>query len=574
MKKLGNLRNLSFSLCFAGALLLQCFLFHVLSMGTEFFPNITNFFAFCRFCLIKISICVFFAAFVPAFKSKWWTVGFSFIIGLWCEAELVYNRAFSNFIDAYSITMISNMRGFWDSVTTFVFLKDLLIFAPILLLVLLNCKLKTPSRNLRTAFLLLTSAVFCHIVASWCCYYITRRNALASGNFYPHLQYNPFSEAGSVGFWGFTPRDYIGRTSVIHGLIINTWHLISQPSFEKLFIAYSDDELSLIHSLMNDVCEDQLNAKPSTPLFIILVESFENWSITPHTTPVIYDFINSHNNILLCTKVCAQVGKGNSADGQMIVNTGLLPTMEGAACFRFSSNSFPSLSGQYESAAIISQDESYNQRKMNIAYGIDEFFLNEGSPDSLLMNSLCEIYDRFDFVMVITGASHAPFNVPPPEYCKVEFPPQMPRKMSRYLTCIHYTDAALKEFLARVDTDERLKNSTILITGDHTVFLREDRSEFQKYCLQNNDTYNVGDKYCPMIVYSLGIKNKTVIDRECYQMDIYPTILHLIGRDKSYKWKGFGINMLDSTSVRPCSLQTATSLSDKMIRSDFFRKDD
>ena len=56
-----------------------------------------------------------------------------------------------------------------------------------------------------------------------------------------------------------------------------------------------------------------------------------------------------------------------------------------------------------------------------------------------------------------------------------------------------------------------------------------------------------------------------------YQMDAYPTILHLIGCE-DYYWKGFGVNLLDSVARnnRPISEQEAFILSDKLIRANWF----
>ena len=56
-----------------------------------------------------------------------------------------------------------------------------------------------------------------------------------------------------------------------------------------------------------------------------------------------------------------------------------------------------------------------------------------------------------------------------------------------------------------------------------------------------------------------------------YQMDAYPTILHLIGCE-DYYWKGFGVNLLDSIARnnRPITEQEAFILSDKIIRANWF----
>ena len=55
-------------------------------------------------------------------------------------------------------------------------------------------------------------------------------------------------------------------------------------------------------------------------------------------------------------------------------------------------------------------------------------------------------------------------------------------------------------------------------------------------------------------------------------MDIYPTLLSLLGAE-GYDWKGFGVNLLDSAAVaqRHIGPAQAATLSDKMIRNDYFR---
>ena len=54
-------------------------------------------------------------------------------------------------------------------------------------------------------------------------------------------------------------------------------------------------------------------------------------------------------------------------------------------------------------------------------------------------------------------------------------------------------------------------------------------------------------------------------------MDAYPTILQLINCEEYY-WKGFGVNILDSTARhnRLISEHEAFVLSDKIIRANWF----
>ena len=81
----------------------------------------------------------------------------------------------------------------------------------------------------------------------------------------------------------------------------------------------------------------------------------------------------------------------------------------------------------------------------------------------------------------------------------------------------------------------------------------------------------IEEAFIPLIIYSPQIEASITITDTCYQMDIYPTIMHLIGCE-GYYWKGFGINLIDSIARhnRPIDAAGANALSDKLIRCDYF----
>ena len=107
--------------------------------------------------------------------------------------------------------------------------------------------------------------------------------------------------------------------------------------------------------------------------------------------------------------------------------------------------------------------------------------------------------------------------------------------------------------------------------GDHIIFDPNMRSTFATYCAENNLDYDVNNAHTAIITYSPNIDEKHIIKDKAYQMDAYPTILHLIGCE-NYYWKGLGVNLLDSVgrSNRPITEQDAYILSDKLIRANYF----
>lgn len=363
----------------------------------------------------------------------------------------------------------------------------------------------------------------------------------------------------------FSITGYIHNSSVIHAFVFNIKQSI-------LILLKSESNNVLVPNRVVDFFNsNNENVIPSRNLQIYLVESFENWTITKETTPYIYKLINNKNS-LYAKRLISQRKAGNSADGQMIVNTGLLPISNGATCFKYPMNTYPSLSDCYKyTAAVVPGDLStWNQKRMSDAYHIfDNHVANPNDKDIVAVYD--SIKNNYNYNLVITISSHAPFKEAAKK-CNILLPDNMPNIMLNYIKSINYMDEQLGAILTQIDTCEYLRNSVVVITGDHNIIPDGDRNEFAKYCNSNNVDYSVAEPYCPLIIYSPDIKGPVIIEDVCYQMDIYPTILHLIGCE-DYYWKGFGVNLLDSVARknRPITEDEAFELSDKIIRADYFR---
>lgn len=551
---------------FSVTLLVQCVVFHYLAFNSYLFSSIVRHpLPFWAFYLPKISICILIGSFVSAFRSKWWTILFSIIVCIWGEAQLVYYRVNNIFLDSFSFFMIGNMKGFWDSVLTFIYVKDLLLLLPTVSYTILFVIWKNDSKSYSLTAILFISGILLQLSGAKCLQ-IEQQDLWHEGDINGHqvFYFNPFSEQAARGFWGFTNIDYIKQTSLIHSLVYDVWGISRIPNKDS--VTFSDKESRYIEQSIN---ANPRHSLPKTPLIIILFESLESWAISPSATPNIWNLIQNNENILWAKKLIKQTKGATSADGQMIVNTGLLPINNGATCYRFPYNTYPSLSDLYNSSAYISTGGPgvWNQGKMSEAYHIDVNFYNNTSDKDLFMK-LNEVVKEFDYIMIVTVDSHAPFInsasinpiIPPVS-------PSIPDNIRNYLNCVHNTDASMASLISQATNI----NSTIVITGDHTIFDKESREKFYMSCNNNEqEIYKVKDSYCPLIIYSPAITEKTIIEDEAYQMDVYPTILSLIGCYDTYWWKGVGINLLDKNRTRVFSEEEAFILSDKIIRCDYF----
>ena len=556
---------------FAFTLFLQCCFFHYQAFHSilisALWNNPVEFFSFYA---PKISISLFVASFVFLFKRKSWIIYVSFIISIWCIAELVYYRANGIFLDAYSFTMIGNMDGFWSSILLFLYIEDFAILFPFFIICVSYYLFESKVRLLKNGFAYILLSILIHIPSIYTLNHTQQRNR-HSVDTIKLMFFNPFDMDSVVCFWGFTCIDYLRTTSPIHAIIYEIKNLLLLPFINDSYVLNKKDIIATRRIVKsNGVIDKKLENK----LIIILVESFENWTISREVTPSLYNFIEQNGNVFYHHRITSQVKGGTSSDGQMIINTGLLPINQGATCYRFPFNTFPAFSKLYfNPCGLIPGNPSiWNQERMSKAYGIEKNIYDSTSNDSILFAKLNNYYPQYDYILAITMASHSPFLINASK-SNIVLPEDMPNTMANYLKCISYTDEQLKQFLSAVQSDSILQNSTIVITGDHTIFPSEIRKEFSDYCKANNLDYKVEENYCPLIIYSPNIKGKTIIDEVAYQMDIYPTILHVIGAE-DYYWKGFGVNLLDSLARqnRPISPEEAFELSDKLIRANYFKE--
>jgi len=505
----------------------------------------------------KIAIALFVSSFLFLVKRKWLSLVFAFILSVWILAELIYLNFFNGMlIDGYSIRMASNMEGFWNSIIPFFKLGYLWLLCPIVILGLAVLKIPVIGRNIRCALLFLTTSLFFHLSYAVYCNSPWKKDVTSR---------IPLSTALRPIF-----SDHFDTASLSFSTTYSVLHCFARVTvelFDNEIVSVDISQLSEklekkgVSGLGNDIV-------PNSKLILILVESLESWTIIPEITPNLCNLLNCEN-ILWAPQVKKQTKRGQSADGQMIVNTGILPISRGAACYRFSTNKYPSISELYSStyAFIPGGIGVWNQGMMCKAYHIDHL-IETSNDDADIINQFMAVKNEFDYALILTASSHSPFS----KYAdssSIVLPNSMPKVMSDYLKSINYMDRSLSNMLSQINSDSVLSRATIVITGDHTIFSEEQRLSYNSYCTDSGLTqYKVLDDYCPLLVLSPNIESKTICDTIAYQMDIYPTILNIIGCGENY-WQGFGINLATNDN-RVFSQDEAFSLSEQIFYSDYF----
>lgn len=314
-------------------------------------------------------------------------------------------------------------------------------------------------------------------------------------------------------------------------------------------------------------------------LILILVESLQSWPVGMsiegvEVTPCLNRLLEDTTTVYFPHMV-PQVRDGRSSDAHLIVNTGLLPLVTGAASSMCVSNSFLSLPAAlkekgYASVAFACEPAPFwNLGKMTFNYGFDKLYAglqddwNRQKADSTLFAKAVEVLSEMEqpyYAQLITYSTHQPYNevlLPDSPLLEVDLPDEEVRNC---LISIQYTDRHIGRFLGKLKEMGVYDRSIIVITGDH------EQMGLNRY--ENRERAVVEDLFVPFMVLNSPVASLHT-DKVVGQMDIYPSLLHLMGCD-DYGWKGlgetlFGEHVSDCASYRNEVMAEGVHASDAAI---------
>lgn len=550
---------------------------------------------------------LFIASFVFMTKRYWWTIVASLLVDIWCIANLIYYKTYDAFLSVNDILLVGNMGGAWSSITAY-FDSSMIImlFLTIIWGIFILMFQKSIEKRRWTIFVSLSIILFgLAFLNNYLIYNIKfwsnkskEENALLAKEteewisfinkhggherrYGTSLAYVPFNNIYEEATHGNTTinntsiiEHYIKQQSILSGFIaVNIYHMFNCNVAGDIISLSKEDVLSIKPYIYTNTA----NPCPKNNLIVILVESLEDWplhnTIENQKIAPYLSMLKQQEHVLYCNKIKCQTLRGNSGDGQMIVNSGLLPIQKGVACMHYGDNKYPNFAHFYSNSILVNPwPKIWNQDTMSVRYSYSQKIepKSEVWEDAHVFETSLNYLRNVDTpacLMAITISTHCPFN----RVRNYKIQTTAPVILNRYMQCLNYTDSCIASFMKCILADSLLSKSTIVVTGDHTIFKPAMLSDFINYAKKQNLSIASGENYSPLIIYSPQIKGNIQITDTCYQMDIFPTILHLIGCE-DYYWKGFGVNIMDSTARhnRPISEQEAYELSDKLIRSNYF----
>lgn len=583
---------------FAALLLLKTMLFHIVTGNSLLISSILKApYEFIMFWGGKMIPILLLSCIVFLTHRYIWTIILSFLVDIWCIAQLFYFKANALFMSVDVMFMADNMDGFWNSLLTYMGWDIYALPLSTIVFILILCVVikKMPKSTQRywktwgTIFLIALSLIFvdnkCYAkyVDKWEVQNdVTERwkQELKAEDFsrynWPFAQVYYYARIEKCLDYNVWARTYIKYNSIISFFPANIiYYYLAPPQGE--IVPLNEIELNKVSQLIYN--DNFNNLHPKSNLIYLLVESLESWPLDavcgenymPNCAK-----LQKREDVLCFKNLKSQTRHANSADGQMIGVTGLLPITDGATCRLYGRNKYPNYAHFFESSAIVNPArEIWQQSTVTKSYEFDTLIEPAKGihwEDAELTDQMIDYIFTADTpfcVLGITVTSHCPFTHGAGKPNREN----MPSLLSAYLNCLSYTDSCIGVLLDTIAKSSLASNTTIVITGDHTIFRDETGfADITRWTTTHDVDMRAGHTYTPLIIVSPLIAHSMYIEDECYQMDIYPTILSLLGFDE-YMWRGVGENLMCDTcrNNRRLSEAEASFVSDKIIRSDYFR---
>ena len=133
----------------------------------------------------------------------------------------------------------------------------------------------------------------------------------------------------------------------------------------------------------------------------------------------------------------------------------------------------------------------------------------------------------------------------------------LPNEYKNYLIACHFFDTQVGKYLSYLKNCGLYDKSLIVITADHDAHIKSLKMEGK---ISNS---------LPLYIVNGNIDNTTAWQGECNQLDVYTTLLDILGIDSD--WRGLGHTLLQRDYHNSVSTETR-SISEQIIYSNYFEK--
>ena len=351
-------------------------------------------------------------------------------------------------------------------------------------------------------------------------------------------------------------------TGIYHTTCKDIWHHILYP----LTPAYQA-ELKTQAQQINDYFSQRGDHATNnmTGLFagknviLVLMESMDDYMITPEETPAIYQLMDS--GIQFTQFYTPGFGTARTINSEFCMNTGIYLPTTGKHVFHYVNNSYQqSLASQLNANGYTSQmfhfnsPEFYSRGQFSPALGYTKYNSyadytadKNALYDDCLLFDIPELKELFfregsSFNTVITHSAHLSYkyNDPLSHYALNQYPEYKGKYGSEEEDCARVKAKLVDDFFARLlqdlEASGQLENTVIIGMTDHYTYGYKNTQELLQLSGVSQDQAILLEK-TPCFIWSPDCPDMEVT-KTMNTADLLPTVLNLLGIDSPYHYLG------------------------------------
>ncbi|MBE1553752.1 LTA synthase family protein [Sporosarcina limicola] len=289
-------------------------------------------------------------------------------------------------------------------------------------------------------------------------------------------------------------------------------------------------------------------------VIIVSLESLQNFVINNEMDGhVITPFLNelTHDkDTFYFNNFYHQTGLGKTSDSEFILENSLHPRNGSAVFFTHSGNTYDSLSERLgengyftnvmhaNNRSFWNRDIMYNTLGINKFYDVESYEIGEGQAVNWGMKDIPFFEQTVDLMKempqpfasrVITLTNHHPFDLDEEDMLIPQYTSNS-NTLNKYFQTVRYMDEAVKVFFDDLKEKGLYDNSIIIMYGDHYGISENHNKAMSMYLDKEITPYdNAILQKVPLFVHIPGYGKGKEMDELAGQLDLRPTILHLLG---------------------------------------------
>ena len=308
-----------------------------------------------------------------------------------------------------------------------------------------------------------------------------------------------------------------------------------------------------------DVNEEMFGKYAGRNLIVVSMESLQSFVINNdmdghEVTPFLNSLTNDPDTYYF-NEFYHQTGLGKTSDSEFIFENSLYGLGRGAVFFTHGENTYNSLSerlgeNDYFTSVMHPNNKSFWNRDMiykslNIQkfYDIESYEVNDensvnwGLKDKSFFeqsaNLIADMPQPF-YTRLITLTNHFPFYLDEEDMSIPEYTSNS-GTLNRYFQTVRYMDESLELFFNELKEKGLYENSIIVLYGDHYGISENHNKAMEMYLEKEEITpYDSALlQSVPLFIHVPGSNDGQVVDKTAGQIDLRPTLLHLLGIETS-----------------------------------------